>query len=75
MKNDKYLSCKEFVPKALDLGKVKTYSAWERHNLVDVNNMARPEEDPVPDWDHPEFDELVERIVNARLNDRPVVVF
>jgi len=68
-------SISSFIPQRLDLSKTKTYSAWERHNLVTIENMAQPDKDPVPDWDCPEFDELVERIINARINGRPVVWF
>jgi deoxyhypusine synthase len=75
MNKKKYSSCKEFIPKVVDLAKIQTYSVWERYNLVNVNNMATPGVDPVPSWDLPEFDELVERIVEARSNERPVVAF
>lgn len=68
-------SCSGFRPERLDLSKTKTFSAWDRHNLITVENMAQPGKDPVPDWDCPEFDELLERIVEARSNDRPVVFF
>ncbi|HPT78914.1 MAG TPA: hypothetical protein PK830_07420 [Candidatus Atribacteria bacterium] len=59
----------------LDLKKTVTYSAWERHNLVTIDNMQRPGADPVPEFDNPEFDELVERIAAARGQGRPVVLF
>ncbi|MGI6705727.1 MAG: hypothetical protein ACOX6S_05530 [Clostridia bacterium] len=62
-----------FIPDKLDLGKTKTFSARNRVNLVTIENMARPKEDPVPPWDHAEFDELVRRILEARKNGCPVV--
>ena len=65
----------DFVPKRLDLGRTRTYSARNRHNLVTIDNMAQPDTDPVPDWDCPEFDELIDRIAEARSKGRPVVWF
>ncbi|NLO82852.1 MAG: hypothetical protein GX094_07330 [Clostridiales bacterium] len=62
-------------PVRLDLSRTKTYSARERTNLVTIENLARPGIDPVPEWRNAEFDELVERILEARQNDRPVVWF
>ncbi len=59
----------------LDLKKTRTYSAWERHNLVTIDNLQEPGIDPVPEFDNSEFDELVERIAAARQNNRPVVLF
>ncbi len=57
----------------LDLSKSKTSTAFNRKNLVTVDNMARPGEDEVPDWGHPEFSQLIERIVRARSEGRPVI--
>jgi hypothetical protein len=65
----------KFILQRLDLSNTHTYSAWDRHNLVTVENMANPEKEPVPEWICPEFNELVERIVEARLNGRSVVWF
>ncbi|NMA95957.1 MAG: hypothetical protein GX974_07945 [Clostridiales bacterium] len=67
--------CKDFTPKTIDLGKIRSYPVWDRHNLVDVDNIKTPGLDPIPNWDCPEFDELVERVIKARLNDRPVIIF
>lgn len=61
------------TPPQLDLTKTKTYSARERVNLVTVENITRPGIDPVPEWSYPEFDELVERIIEARKKERPVI--
>jgi hypothetical protein len=61
--------------KRLDLNKTKTYSVKDRYNLVTIENMAQPNKDLVPKWDGPELDELADRIVEARLNGRPVVFF
>jgi len=62
-------------PQRLDLSQTKTYSARKRVNLVTIENLARPGIDPVPEWDNEEFDELVQRIAEARRNGRPVVWF
>ncbi len=40
-----------------------------------LENMARPGEDPVPEWDAPDFDNLIDNIVEARQNGHPVVWF
>lgn len=61
--------------KCLDLKKTKTYSVKKRYNLVTIENMAQPDKDPVPKWDKPELDELADRIIEARQNGRPVVLF
>jgi len=57
----------------LDLSSITTYSVKNRHNLVTIENMAKPGEDQVPDWGNADFDELVDRILAARKNDRPVI--
>jgi len=64
---------KNLKPPRLDLSKTKTYSARNRVNLVTIENMAKPGIDPVPEWQNDEFDELIERIIEARKNDKPVI--
>lgn len=59
----------------LDFSGIKTYSALERTNLVKIEDLKRPESDAAPAWDCPEFDTLVDRIVRARKNARPVILF
>ena len=54
--------------------KIKTYDAHDRHNLVTVESMLRPGVDPVPEWTDEGFDELVERVAEARKNARPVIL-
>lgn len=56
-----------------DFSKIRTFPVRERLNLVTVDNMRRPENDTVEPWGHADFDELVERIVTARRNSRPVI--
>jgi len=58
----------------LDFSKIKTQSARGRVNLVTRENMAVPGVTPVPEWDSPEFDELVMRVKTARANGRPVIL-
>lgn len=60
-------------PERLDLSQSKTNTTRDRRNLVTIANMARPGEEPVSDWDHPEFDEVVARIVRAREKGAPVI--
>ena len=58
----------------LSFASVHTYSSHERVNLVKIEDLKTPGMDPAPAWDCPEFDELVDRIVEARKNGRPVVL-
>ena len=57
----------------LDFDNIKTYSVKERTNLVTVENIARPDKDDVPDWGNDDFNELIDGIVLARKNRRPVI--
>ena len=57
---------------AVDLKKVRTYLLSERANRVMVEDMIRPES-AVPDFENPELDEIVERIVKARQAAAPVI--
>ena len=60
--------------KYVDFSKIKTFSAAKRINLVTLNNMMDPIKDRVPDWECPEFDELIDRIIAARVQKRPVIL-
>ena len=51
---------------------IRTYSAQNRTNLVRIDNLKNLT-DPVPAWDQEGFDQLVDRIVEARKNGRPVI--
>lgn len=64
-----------FVPKMIDIKKTKTFSAWERKNLVTVGNLGNPNKTYTTKFYHPEIDDLIERIVKARKNERPVIWF
>jgi len=68
--NDKNANVKD----QLDFANIKTYPVKDRINLVTVENIARPEVDDVPDWGNSDFDELIDRIVLARKNRRPVIL-
>ncbi len=57
----------------LDFSGIKTYSAEDRHNLVTIDNMMTPGVTPHEEYKYEGFDELVERIVKARKNGRPVI--
>lgn len=59
----------------LDLYKTKVYPVKGRKNEVTVENMAQPGKDTISHLDNPELDELVDRILNARRNDKPVIWF
>lgn len=58
----------------LDFSGIRTWSARDRVNIVKIEDLKMPGAEPVPAWDCPEFDALVERIVRARKNGRPVVL-
>ncbi len=57
----------------LDFANIRTYSVKGRHNLVTIDNMAKPGIDEIPEWGNEDFDELVDRIVEARRERRPVI--
>lgn len=61
------------VPGQLDFSNIRTYAVRDRTNLVTVENMARPGVDKVPQWGNEDFDQLAERIAEARKNGRPVI--
>lgn len=52
---------------------IRTYDANIRHNLVRIDNLMTPGVTPHEDFEHPDFDILVERIVEARKNGHPVI--
>lgn len=51
---------------------IKTYSVKNRKNLVTIENMARLDDEVEP-WGDEALDILVDRIVEARKHNRPVV--
>ena len=60
--------------KYLGFENIKTYPAAIRHNLVRIDTLKTPGVDETPEWDGGEdFDILVDRIVEARKNGRPVI--
>lgn len=58
----------------LDFSNITTYPVKERRNLVTVDNMEVPGISNVKEWGNEDFDELVERIISARKNVRPVIL-
>jgi hypothetical protein len=61
----------------LDFSNIRTYHVKERINLVTIENIAKPWEDEVPEWPEwgdKDFEELVDRIILARINRRPVIL-
>ncbi len=57
----------------LDFSGIKTYSASDRINLVTIEKLMTPGVTPHEEFVHEGFDELIERIVRARRNGRPVI--
>ena len=58
----------------LDLSGIRTYSAWQRTNLVRIDNLKRPGEYRVPAWENEDFDCLVEKVRAARREGREVIL-
>ncbi|MBR6779643.1 MAG: hypothetical protein IKM24_01325 [Clostridia bacterium] len=58
---------------SLDFSGIKTYSAQNRINLVTIENMMTPGVTPHDEYNAENFDALIERILTARKNDRPVI--
>jgi len=56
----------------LDFSAVTTYPTSERYNLVTIDNLMTPGEEHEC-FAQEGFDELVERVVKARKNNRPVI--
>jgi len=57
----------------LDLSDITTYDANIRTNLVTIDNLMTPSVTPHDDFFEEGFDELIERIKEARKNGRPVI--
>ena len=56
----------------IDFSKITTYSVADRYNLVTTENIAKLT-DPIPDWGDENFELLIEKIITARQNGRPVI--
>jgi hypothetical protein len=56
----------------IDFSKIRTYPLAERKNLVHMTDLVQPDS-PIPDFFHPELDEVAERILLARKNGCPVI--
>lgn len=56
----------------LSFKNITTYTSWKRVNLVRIDTLKNVT-DEVPEWDCEGFDELVDRIVEARKAGRPVI--
>ena len=57
----------------LDMSGIKTFSAKTRHNLVTIDGMRTPGVSEHETFTAEGFDELIERIITARKNGRPVI--
>lgn len=57
----------------LDFSNIRTYPVKERKNLVTIENMAVPGKDKAVQWGNSDLNELVDRIVKASKNERPVI--
>ncbi len=59
--------------KELDFSGITTYTAAKRHNLVRIDTLLDPGKYHGTDIADPDFDTLVDRILTARKNGRPVI--
>ena len=57
----------------LDFSGIRTYDARDRINLVTIENMMTPGVTPHEPYTADGFDELIDRIAQARRNGRPVI--
>lgn len=57
----------------LDFKNIKTYSAKERHNLVTIDNLMTPGITEHDVYSADGFNELIDRIIKARQNGKPVI--
>ena len=57
---------------SIDLKKVKTYPIRERHNLVNLTDLIKPD-DLVPPFENDEIDHVIDRVIEARRKDRPLI--
>ena len=62
------------IYKELDFSNIKTNSAFNRENLVRIDNLKTPG-DKYDEFNQEGFDELVQKIITARKNGRPVIWF
>jgi len=57
----------------LDYSGVKTYDANDRINLVRIETLKRPGSYEVPAWGNDDFDELTDRIKQAKINNAQII--
>lgn len=70
MSRGKFIS--EGRSRILDLSEIKTYDSHDRRNLVRIDNMMNVG-DPHEEYTSDGFNTLVDRVVAARKNGRPVI--
>jgi hypothetical protein len=58
----------------IDLSQVTTYPLAERQNLVTLDDLVRPADEPPP-FDHPDLPRVADAIRAARAQERPVIWF
>lgn len=63
-----------FQPEIFNFDPIKTFDVWERVNLVRIDNLCNLD-DPVDPFDCPELEAVSEKILQARKNGKPVIVF
>lgn len=63
-----------FVPQEFDFSTTKTLDVWDRHNLVRIDNLSNIS-DPVEFSPSQELRAVCKKILEARKNGRPVILF
>lgn len=58
----------------LDISGIKTYTAFDRHNLVTIDNLKRPGKYTFEKYTSEDFNTLVNRIESARADGREVIL-
>ncbi|MGI5893810.1 MAG: hypothetical protein ACOX6P_04365 [Candidatus Merdivicinus sp.] len=65
---------KLYQPQEFDYSGTKTYDVWDRRNLVRIDNISKLS-DPVEPFSSEELEAVSRHILEARANNRPVIVF
>ncbi|MFP4017483.1 MAG: hypothetical protein ACLFUI_10675 [Halanaerobiales bacterium] len=64
---------KKLRPFRLDLSSSRTITVKNRKNILTIENLATPESEPIPEWEHPELQAVVDSIIMARQQGAPVI--
>lgn len=57
----------------VDFSRIKTQSAFDRHNLVRLDNLMQPDQRTRPDWTDADLPELISKMTLAKQSGRPII--